>query len=220
MFSDQYINLDIEPLLPNQTVQDALDSLGKLHFDILPLVKDHQLVNYISYENLENLSPKTKLSKVPSFTTVLPFVTPNQHIINVLSQLKTLNLTLLAVLDDQGKYLGILKTKDIVKALSQSLSVKAQGSIIVIRLKPQDFSLSDIVRIIEYGDAKVLGFFTFEIENSEEIELHLKLNTTYLRNILATLERYEYNVVQYYNREDANDDNDWRYEHLMKFIDL
>jgi acetoin utilization protein AcuB len=220
MFSDQYIITDVEPLNPKQTVEDALKRLEGLHFDMLPLIDNNKLNNYISFENLEGLSPKSYLSKVPLFTTVLPYVTPHQHIINVLSQLKTLNLSLLAVLDDENNYVGILKTKDIVKALSLSLSVKAKGSIIVIRLKPQDFSLSDIVRIIEYGDAKVLGFFTFEIENSEELELHLKLSTTFLRNILATLERYEYNVVQYYNREDANDDNDWRYEHLMKFIDL
>ncbi|MDP2174617.1 MAG: CBS domain-containing protein [Bacteroidota bacterium] len=220
MFSDQYIIKDVEPLIPNQTVEEALLVLNKLHIDMLPLVDNQKLVNYISYENLEGHASNVLLSRIPFFTTVLPFVTPNQHIINVLSQLKTLNLSLLAVLDDENNYVGILKTKDIVKALSQSLSVKSQGSIIVIRLKPQDFSLSDIVRIIEYGDAKVLGFFTFEIENSDELELHLKLSTTFLRNILATLERYEYNVVQYYNREDANDDNDWRYEHLMKFIDL
>jgi hypothetical protein len=48
----------------------------------------------------------------------------------------------------------------------------------------------------------------------------LKLNTTMLKNILATLERYNYKVTQYFSREDLIDDLDSRYESLMKFLDI
>jgi len=91
---------------------------------------------------------------------------------------------------------------------------------VVLEVLPQDYSLSDIARIIEYNDAKVLGVFTFEIEGKNELEVHLKLNTTILKNILATLERYNYKVTQYFSREDLIDDLDTRYESLMKFLDL
>jgi hypothetical protein len=125
----------------------------------------------------------------------------------------------MAVLDENGEYQGVLITKDVVKAISNSLSIRSSGSIIVLRIKPNDYSLSDISRIIEYSDAKILGFFIFEVEGSNDIEVHLKLNTTVLKHILATLERYDYKVVQYFNREDLADDMDQRYENLMNYID-
>jgi CBS domain-containing protein len=220
MLTNHFVVNDIEPINTEDTVSSALGKLSSQYLEVLPVVLNNQVVNYVDVYSLSSLSPQMSIKEFPLFAPLLPFVTLNQHIINALSQLKTLNMSLLAVLDENGQYLGVIKTKDIVLALSKSLTVKAHGSIIVLKLKPNDYSLSDIVRIIEYGDAKVLGFFTFELPDTNEIELHLKLNTTILRNILATLERYDYRVEAYYNREDMSEDNDLRFENLMKIIDL
>jgi len=220
MISDLHINNELEPLSPNHTVAQALDMMNSRHLDLLPLVHNNHLVNYANVYELEKLDKKTLLSELPLFASVLPFVTLTQHLLNALSHLKTLNLSLMAVLDENGLYVGMLKTSDVVMALSQSLSIKSRGSIIVLKVKPVDYSLSDIARIIEYSDAKILGFITFEIEETGDIEIHIKLNTTTLKNILATLERYDYRVVQYFNREDLTDDTDSRYENLMKYMDI
>ncbi len=220
MISDLHVNNELEPLSPQETVGEALAKMNSLHLDLLPLVDGQQLVNYISIYDLEKVDQEANLSSLPLFAPVLPYVNRMQHLLNALSHLKTLNLSLLAVLDENGHYFGILRTRDVVMALSRSLSVRAIGSIIVLRVKPVDYSLSDISRIIEYSDAKILGFLTFEVEGSSEIELHLKLNTTALKHVLATLERYDYRVIQYFNREDLIDDTDSRYENLMKYMDI
>jgi acetoin utilization protein AcuB len=220
MISDLHINNELEPLSLQDTVGDALAKLNGGHLNLLPVIHEGHLVNYAGIDQLEGMDRQAKLSELPLFTSVLPFVRHNQHLLDALSHLKTLNLSLVAVLDENGIYSGILKTSDVVMALSQSLSIKLPGSIIVIRVKPLDYSLSDICRIIEYSDAKILGFITFEVEASNEIEIHMKLNTTSLKHVLATLERYDYRVVQYFNREDLTDDTDSRYENLMKYIDI
>ncbi len=220
MISDLHINNELEPLSPLDTVGIALERMNSRHLELLPVVHQDHLVNYANIHDIEKMNKDIKLSELPLFAPVLPFVTMNQHLLNALSHLKTLNLSLMAVLDENGQYQGILKTSDVVMALSQSMSIKSNGSIIVIRVRPIDYSLSDISRIIEYSDAKILGFLTFEVESTGEIEIHMKLNTTALKNVLATLERYDYRVVQYFNREDLTDDLDSRYENLMKYMDI
>lgn len=219
MITDQYLTSDMEPLAPEHTVADAIRQMNRFHMDILPIVHNHHLVNYASSDVIEQLDPKTKLADLDQYSTVLPIVNSGQHLLHALTHLKSLNVSLMAVIDEDGEYMGILKTKDVVKALSASLSIKSSGSIIVIRMRPNDYSMSDLSRVIEYSDAKILGFFIFEVENSNELEVHLKLNTTVLKHILATLERYDYKVIQYFNREDLADDLDERYENLMNFID-
>lgn len=220
MISEKYICYDIDPLQPSSTVKEAMEKMQSQLTDILPVVYKERLVNYAAMEMLKTQKPETLLSELPLFVPVLPFVTQRQHVLSSLTHLKSLNLSLMAVLDDEGIYQGVIKTKDVVKAISKSLSIRNSGSIIVLRVKPIDYSLSDLSRIIEYSDAKVLGFFIFEVEDSDELEIHIKLNTTVLKHILATLERYDYKVVQYFNREDPADDMDHRYENLMKFIDV
>lgn len=219
MITDQYLTNDLEPLSLDQTVAEAIHRMSDSLVDILPVVHHEHLVNYIAFENVEHLSPETKLSEVEAYAPILPFVKSGQHLLNALTHLKILNVSLMAVVDEDGEYIGILKTKDVVKALSASLSIRSSGSIIVLRMPPNDYSMSDLSRVIEYSDAKILGFFIFEVEGSNELEIHLKLNTTILKPILAALERYDYRVVEYFNREDHTDDLDERYHNLMNYID-
>jgi acetoin utilization protein AcuB len=219
MITDQYLSNDIEPLSLEDTVQTAIDKMNRLHLDLLPVIYNNHLVNYAGIDVIEHLNSTIKLSELEMYAPVLPFVNTSQHLLHALTHLKSLNVSLMAVLDENGEYQGVLKTKDVVKALSNSLSIRSSGSIIVIRVKPIDYSLSDLSRIIEYSDAKILGFFIFEVDGSDELEVHLKLNTGILKHILATLERYDYNVVQYFNREDLTDDLDQRFENLMNYID-
>ena len=219
MITDQYLSNDLEPLSLEDTVQTAIDKMNRLHLDLLPVIYNNHLVNYAGIDVIEHLDSTIKLSELEMYAPILPFVNTSQHLLHALTHLKSLNVSLMAVLDENGEYQGVLKTKDVVKALSNSLSIRSSGSIIVIRVKPIDYSLSDLSRIIEYSDAKILGFFIFEVEGSDELEVHLKLNTGILKHILATLERYDYNVVQYFNREDLTDDLDQRFENLMNYID-
>lgn len=220
MFSEFFVSKTIDPLSPSMNVGEAIKHLRKFHLDMLPVVENDVLVNYALIQNLESLPKETKLGDLTKYTTIMPFVSPEQHILDVLSHLKSLDLSLLAFLNQDKKYIGFIKTKDVVMELSQSMTINGQGSIVVVRMNKSDFSVADIVRIVEYNDVKVLGFLTFDKPEFEAIEVHLKLNTRVLRNVLATLERYNYNVVEYFNREDINDDNDWRYENLLKYIDL
>ncbi len=220
MISDSYICFDIEPFSIKLKVSEAIERMHKLHVDLMPVVKDGRLINYVAIEDLEAMDEGSNLEDMHLYAPVLPFVTLNQHLLSVLTHLKTLNVSLMAVLDDHGVYQGVLKTRDVVKALSSSISIKNSGSIIVLRIKPIDYSLSELSRVIEYADAKIIGLLLFENEGEEDLEVHLKLNTSTLANCLSALERHGYHVAQYFNREDAQEDLDSRYANLMKFIDF
>ncbi|MES2618202.1 MAG: hypothetical protein V4613_09995 [Bacteroidota bacterium] len=220
MIAEEYLTTVLEPLKINDTVAIAYEKLHKVHCEILPLVDDNRLLNYIGYQQLDNRDHNDRLSELPLYHPVLPSILPQQHIFDALKQLKSLQLPMLAVQNEEGHYIGILKTSEIVSILSKSLSISSAGSIIVLKILPQNYSLSDLARIIEYNDAKILGVFTFEIEDRSELEVHIKLNTTMLKNILATLERYDYSISQYFSREDLIDDIDSRYQNLMKFLDI
>ena len=216
----QFLSESTLPLTQNMTVKEAKKELVHNRLTFLPLIINQQLVNYIGYSQLEQANDNEMIADLPLFSPILPVINSSQHILDAIKQLKSLDLPLLVVTDDNHEYLGIIKTTELVKILSLSYSIGSAGSIIVLQVKPQDYSISDLARIIEYNDAKVLGVFTFETSNNELIEIHIKLNTTVLANILSTLERYDYKVLSYYNREDLMFDNDLRYKSLMNYLDL
>ena len=221
MLTDQYINNSIQALKVTDDIDFAINYMEDCQVHFLPVVDGLNLVNYVELNQLYNLNDSQKpLSDLPLYAPVLPFLTLGQHLMSVLAYLKSMDLPLLAVLNEAGEYLGLLQAKDIGEAMSKSLSIKQGGSILVIKIKPQDYALSELSRVIEYAEAKIIGLLIFEIEGQEDLELHVKLNTSSLANCLSALERHGYHVAQYFNREDSQEDLDSRYANLMKFIDL
>ena len=221
MLTDQYINNSIQALKVTDDIDFAINYMEDCQVHFLPVLKGQELVNYVELNQLYNLNDsQNPLSDLPLYAPVLPFLTLGQHLMSVLAYLKSMDLPLLAMLNEAGEYLGLLQAKDIGEAMSKSLSIKQGGSILVIKIKPQDYALSELSRVIEYAEAKIIGLLIFEMEGQEDLELHVKLNTSSLANCLSALERHGYHVAQYFNREDSQEDLDSRYANLMKFIDL
>lgn len=102
MISDSYICYDIEPFSPKLTVAEAIERMHKQHVDLMPVVKDERLINYVGIEDLENMDAKATLGDMHLYAPILPFVTLNQHLLSALTHLKTLNVSLMAVLDENG----------------------------------------------------------------------------------------------------------------------
>ncbi len=56
--------------------------------------------------------------------------------------------------------------------------------------------------------------------DSQQIDIVIKLNTTDLKNIIATFERYNYSITASYLRTDDTDSLKDRYDSLMKYLDM
>jgi len=52
------------------------------------------------------------------------------------------------------------------------------------------------------------------------LKVNIKVNTTYVRSIIATLERQGYRILQVYLSEDSNDKNDHEIDLALRFFDL
>jgi hypothetical protein len=52
------------------------------------------------------------------------------------------------------------------------------------------------------------------------LKVNIKVNTTYVRGIMATLERQGYRVLQVFLSEDSNDNNDHEIDLALRFFDL
>lgn len=93
------------------------------------------------------------------------------------------------------------------------------GSIIVLELNHNDYSLTQVAQIVEGNDAKILGCFITSHPNSTKIELTLKLNVTDVTSIIQTFNRYNYTVLGSFMKHDDEEDLlEDRYNLLMKYL--
>ena len=85
-------------------------------------------------------------------------------------------------------------------------------------MNQNDYSMSEIARIIESNDGKILSSYITSTPTSTEMELTIKVNKTDIDAIIKDFERFEYKVMASYKESSLQDDFTERYESLMRYL--
>ena len=120
-------------------------------------------------------------------------------------------------LNDQLSDLGISDSMD--ASLSFMINQGGMGAILVLKMTDRDYAPSQISRWIEENDAKILGLLIGYADQGM-LNVNIKLNTSSVKNILATLSRQNINVEQVFMADDYDENDTKAYDVVFKFLDL
>jgi hypothetical protein len=143
----------------------------------------------------------------------------NQHLFEMIPILAANELGIIAVVNHEGLYSGIIEQKELNKLIGQSLTYRGQGAVIVIESDERDFSPATISRWVEENGAKIVGLMVTQTEN-RRFRVNLKLNTPYAKPIVQTLNRQGFRVEQVYMAEDNNERDGAEIDLALRFFDL
>lgn len=214
----------IEPtipvLKPNDSVDDALRMMSDTHFDRLPLIDKGVYISIIKEPALLDWEdPDTKLSKFP-YDIIRPACIVTAHPFDAVKVAIQFKLPVVPVLNERQEYLGCVSRDALFHYLGESGSLSEQGGIIVMEVKPQDYVLSQIARIAENEDVKILNSRVYLNPQTDMLEVTLKMNKVELQRVVSALERYDYVVKEVYGDIPAQNDLDDRYKLLMNYLNI
>jgi len=219
MIAEELISNEIPPLKTSDSGLKALSWMEEFRISHLPIVNHQDLLGVISEEDIFNLnSPEEPLGN-HRLSLYKPYVKNHQHIYEIIKLVADLNLSLVPVLDEHDKYLGVITLPDLIKKLAELSSIKDNGAIIVLEINERDYNLSQIAQIVESNDCRILSVYINSIPDSTQIDVILKLNRTDIRAVLATFNRYNYIVKASYN-EMGHDDMKERFDLLMNYLNM
>ncbi len=118
---------------------------------------------------------------------------------------------------DQFNDLGITDSMDAV--LSFMINQGGMGAILVLKMTDRDYAPSQISRWIEENDAKILGLLISPADQGM-LNVNIKLNTSRVKNILATLSRQNINVDQVLMADNYDENDTKAFDVVFKFLDL
>ncbi len=208
--------MPLKPSDPGSLALNWMEELGVLH---LPVVENEKYLGLVKNEDIYSLEDvdeplgKTRLPLIRSYAKT------DLHFFEVLRMAATEKLSLVPVLDQHNHYKGSITQADIIQAMANFTSVSQPGGIIVLEISAQQYSLSEISRIIEANDAKVLSTAITSAANSTKLEISLKVSVMDLSSIIQTLNRYDYIIKASFAEESQYDTllNE-RFDLLMKFL--
>ena len=221
MIAEDLINHMIPPLKGTDDAHKAIVWMEEFRCHQLPVVEDGNLLGFISEEIILEANDIEK--KVKDFELIGRNCTAqlDSHFYDILRVASEHKLQLVAVLNPDQTYFGVITVQDTLSSFAQTAAVQMPGGILVLSMRFVDYSMSEISRLIEENHAKILSSIVKEdpIE-TEMIRLTLKINQLDLSRIVATLERFNYKVIGRYQESKPFGDEKNRIDMLLRYLDI
>ena len=220
MLAGDLITDEIPPLKMTDTVELALDWMEQFKVSHLAVVNGRELIGLVSETDLLDYEKPDEQINMSKLHLLRPSIHYYQHAYDVVRLLRSLNLTLIPVIDEKELYKGCITLKGIVHNLSTMMSVQNPGGVIVLELNQNDYSLTQIANIIESNDTKILSLHVSSNTESTKIEVTIKVNREDLSRVLQTFNRYNYQVKAIFQHEDYNKGLDDRLNEFLHFLNI
>ncbi|MFA6839024.1 MAG: hypothetical protein WCR12_09320 [Dysgonamonadaceae bacterium] len=125
-----------------------------------------------------------------------------------------------------------MSTKDFVKKQIERFNsqiteqqflelTETENSLVILEVPFQDYSLTEIARLIESNSAHVLNLTVMPIAGGATLLISIKLDVSDLSLVLRSFERNNLEVVYYFMREgEINDTQKDRLNELMYYLNM
>jgi acetoin utilization protein AcuB len=149
------------------------------------------------------------------------FINEDRHVYDLIKISTEHELNSVAVVNEEGIYQGVVNIADTLAFFSASATVQSPGGILILSINSRDYTLSEISRLVESEDAKIIGSSLINDPNDlNKLKLTLKLNKTDLSRVTATLERFGYHIIAQYQEVVNKSNEKERLEILLKYLDI
>ncbi len=221
MIAAELINHMIPPLKLSDSASKAIAWMEELRCKELPVVEDQKFLGLISEEMILEANNIDYLISQFEFICEDCTVFLNQHFYDVVKTSSDNDVQLIAVIEEDDSYVGVITVQDTITSFAQTASVQAPGAILVLSMEARDYSLSEISRLIEEENAKILGSTIREdASDPMRLKLTLKINQSNLSSIVATLERFNYKIIGRFQEPKVQDDDRDRLDILLKYLEI
>jgi signal-transduction protein with cAMP-binding, CBS, and nucleotidyltransferase domain len=221
MIAEELVNEMIPALSMKDNAEKAILWMGELRTNFLPVIEKGQFKGFVSEDIIFENNDLEKEIREFKLIAENCYVNGRQHYYDVIRLIKENHIDLVAVIDDDQNYMGVVTIEDIINALSQSSAIQNPGAIIILSINKIDYSLAEVTRLVEENNVKVLSSYVkSDPQDSNKLLLTLKINMLESTRVIATLERFGYNIVAQFLESDTQESHQDRLNLLLKYIDI
>ena len=220
MIADSIISEDVPVLKPESTVREARAIFMDYCMCHIPIVKEGNYIGVLPLEVIMNNNEENTSLIEYREDFSLAFADSNQHILNIFEIAAENQLTVIPVTEQNNRYKGAITITKLLHYFAGIYSFRENGGIFTIEVPFRNYDLSEISRIVESNNTKILSFYTETNEDGSKVYITLKVNSLDLKHIKATFERFDYKIDIHYTYDRRESDMKERYDLLMKYLNV
>jgi len=220
MLTIELINNNIPRLKLQDTVSKAIQLINDFRVTHLPVVAEDKYLGLISEEDLLDIEEEKMPMELLQETFIDVAVHDNEHFLNAVNCCNQFDTSVVPVINEEKELVGVITSTDLLKALGNFAGTNEIGGIIVLEMERSQFAISEISRIVESNDATILHLNTTVHPDTGMLTVSIHTNKKEIASIVATFERYDYDVIYYFGNENFENEIHSNYRHLMNYLDI
>ncbi len=220
MTAEEIIDSSVPYVTTKYTLSRVLSFMDTFKISHMPVVEGDKYIGLVSEDEIYDRDsfeePVSGMGVLPA-----PHVLSSQHIFDALAVAVRFNIPVVPVIDADHKYLGSISLQTLMSSMAKITNVEAKGAVLILEMGVHDYSLSEIARIVESENGRILASYVTEYEDSTKIDVTIVLNQTEISPVVKSLERYGYKVNAFFSGVNMMDDfyRD-RYDLLMNYMKI
>lgn len=144
----------------------------------------------------------------------------SEHFLKAIQLAAENGLSVVPIINEENDLEGAVTYNDLLKHASEFMSLNEPGGLIVLEVDSNQYSFSEISKLIETNDAQITQLNTSNDQETGTMQVTIRINRPEISDIVATFQRYEYHVKYYFGEELYNNELRSNYENLMNYLKI
>ena len=213
-----YISTDYKPIDSNETVAAVRDFFSEVHFSHFPVVEESIYIGCVSSDDVETFDDEKNIAQY-RYAMEGFYARKNMIWMDVLEVFARNNTNTVPVLDENNAYIGYYEIPDVIKVFNETPFLREPGGILIVEKRSSDYSMSQVVQIVESNNGKVLGIFISEA-SAETVQVTIKMTLGGMNEIIQTFRRYNYEIISEHQEDSYLSSLKERSDYLDKYLNI
>lgn len=220
MLTRELLSQSLPVLHLQDKVYQALQLMNDNQVTHLPVVEGEKYTGLISEDDLlQAENDHADLGKLEqSFFSVS--VKEDEHFLKAVQVAAENGLSVVPVVNEENELTGTVAYNDLLRYASGFLSLNEPGGLIVLEMPGNQYSFNEISKLVETNDAQITQLNTSNNAETGMMQVTIRVNKPEISDIIATFQRYEYNVKYFFGEEQYANELRNNYDNLMNYLKI
>ncbi len=220
MLTSELLSQTLPYLHLHDRVYQALQLMNDNQVTHLPIEEGGKYIGILSEEDLLQAENDHALLNDLQQSFATYSVKQKEHFLRAVQVAAENGLSVVPVLNDEDDLVGTVAYSELLKHASEFMSLNEPGGLIVLEVESNQYSFNEISKLVETNDAQITQLNTSNDAETGIMQVTIRINKPDISDIIATFQRYEYNIKYFFGEESYANELKSNYDNLMNYLKI
>ncbi|WP_018630319.1 CBS domain-containing protein [Niabella aurantiaca] len=200
-------------------VYQVLSLMQEHHVVDLAVTNEGKLAGLVNENVLLDVDDELSIGEMPQPLSNYS-VKEDEHFLKAFALASAHHLSVVPVVDKENNFMGAIESGTLAEYVADFLQLQDPGALIVLEIDSNQYSFSEITKIVEANDARITQLNTRRIRERSVLEVTIRINKLEVSDIVSSFQRYDYLVKYYFGEELYTNELKENYENLMNYLNI